>query len=63
MERRTQIGVECPECHWRQFMEVEIEDSILKSSPLRQEIKNHLESWMKTHCPDHLNIVAEMSKN
>lgn len=62
MERRTQVGIECPECHWKRFVEVEIEESLL-SSPLYKEIKEHLESWMKSQCPDHLGLIANMSKN
>jgi hypothetical protein len=62
VERRAQIGVECPQCHWRQFLEVEIEESLLKS-PLRKEIQNHLEAWMSSRCPNHLGLIGEMSKN
>lgn len=62
MERRAQLGVVCPQCHWREFLEVEIEESLLKS-PLYREIQNHLEAWVKSKCPDHLGLIAEMSKN
>ncbi len=62
MERHTQVGVECPQCHWRQFLEVEIEESLLRS-PLYKDIKDHLEAWVRSQCPDHLGLIVQMSKN
>ncbi len=43
-------------------MEVEIEDSLLRS-PLYREIHAQLEAWVASKCPDHLGAIAEMSKN
>ena len=43
-------------------MEVEIDEGLL-NSPQYKEIKGHLEAWMKSRCPDHLGVIAEMSKN
>jgi hypothetical protein len=62
VERRTQVGVECPQCHWRQFMEIEV-DSRLLESPIAVEIWHHLEQWLKSRCPDHLGPMLEHSKN
>ncbi len=62
MEQRVRVGVECPACHWKQFVDAEIDVSLLKS-PIYQEIKGHLEAWVRSHCPDHLNAIANMSKN
>ena len=62
MEQRTQVGVECPQCHRRQLMEIEVDSSLLQS-PVAREIQAHLEAWTASRCPDHLNVIAEMSKN
>lgn len=62
MERRMQIPVECPLCHWRHFLEAEIEEWPLKS-PARKEIENQLAVWISSQCPDHLGPILEMSKN
>ncbi len=62
VERRTQVGVECPQCHWRQFMEVEMDEAFL-GSPLYKEIRQHLEAWVRSQCPDHLGLIVQMSKN
>jgi hypothetical protein len=62
VEQRTQVGVECPQCHWRQFMEIEVDSQLLKS-PLALEIRHHLEEWVKSRCPDHLGALLEFSKN
>jgi len=63
MEQRTQLPVECPQCHWRHFVETEIDRDLLRS-PLAQEIRSQLEAWMASHCPDHLNVMAsKLSKN
>lgn len=63
MEQRVQVGVECPQCHWRHFLEVEIHDDRLLKSPLAGEIKAHLEAWVASRCPDHLGPILEQSKN
>lgn len=62
MEQRAQVGVECPRCHWRQFLEVNVEESLLKS-PYAQEIQQHLEEWLASRCPDHLGPILEVSGN
>jgi hypothetical protein len=62
VEQRAQVGVQCPQCHRKQFMEIEVETSLL-GSPVAREIQAHLEAWMASRCPDHLNIIAEMMKN
>ena len=62
MEQRAQVGVECPKCQRRQFMEVEI-DTRLMTSPLAREIRGHLEEWMLSRCPDHLGDILNLSKN
>lgn len=62
MEHRAQVGVECPQCHWRQFMEVGIDTGRL-NSPLAQEIQAHLQEWMLSRCPDHLGEFLKTSRN
>ena len=62
MEQRAQGGVECPKCHWRQFMEVEIDPHLMNSS-LALEIQVHLREWMLSRCPDHLGAFLKTSKN
>jgi len=43
-------------------MEIEVDNLLLKS-PVAREIEAHLEAWVASKCPDHLNVIAEMSKN
>jgi hypothetical protein len=62
MEHRTQVPVECPACHWRQFVEVNLDHSLL-DSPQAREIQGHLEEWLRSRCPDHLGPILEFSKN
>lgn len=62
VEQRVQFGVECPQCHWKHFMEVGIDTKLLKS-PMYQEIKNQLEAWLRSRCPDHLGMIANLSRN
>ncbi len=62
MEQRAHVRVECPQCHWRHFLEAEIDDTLL-NSPLAKEIQMHLQNWIASHCPDHLGVIGEMSKN
>ncbi|MGH9325143.1 MAG: hypothetical protein ACRD2B_00430 [Terriglobia bacterium] len=59
---RAQLGVECPQCHWRQFVEIHLEEPVA-NSPMAFEIRRHLEAWMASHCPDHLNAISKLSKN
>jgi len=60
MEHRAHVPVQCPVCKWRHFMEVETEDLDLKSGGALRE---HLEAWIASRCPDHLGPILEMSKN
>ncbi|MBZ5516724.1 MAG: hypothetical protein LAN62_18120 [Acidobacteriia bacterium] len=62
MEQRTQVGVQCPKCQWRQFMEVEIDPQII-NSPLAREIQAHLQEWVLSRCPDHLGEFLKTSRN
>jgi hypothetical protein len=43
-------------------MEIEVDPQLLKS-PLALEIRHHLEEWVKSRCPDHLDALLELSKN
>jgi len=62
MEQRTRVGVECPVCHWRNFYEMEVDESLLKS-PVAAEIRGHLEDWVASRCPDHLEPYLKVTKN
>lgn len=62
MEQRTQVGIECPQCHGRQLMEIEVDEGLLQS-PLAAEIRHHLEEWMRSRCPDHLGRINGFNKN
>ncbi|MGD0693741.1 MAG: hypothetical protein ABSB82_02685 [Terriglobia bacterium] len=58
----AQIGVVCPLCRRRHFLEVADDYSML-NSPAAKEIHAHLEAWMASRCPDHLGFIAQMSRN
>ncbi|MFB3922433.1 MAG: hypothetical protein ACE145_11965 [Terriglobia bacterium] len=62
MEQRAQVGVECPKCQRRQFMEVEI-DPRLMNSPAAREILAHLQDWVLSRCPDHLGEFLKSTRN
>ena len=62
MEHRAQVGVECPQCHARQFLEIQI-DTPVENSPAVQEIRRQLEAWIASRCPDHLGPTLISSKN
>jgi hypothetical protein len=62
LEHRAQVGVECPQCHWKHFLEVEVDAGMIKS-PLYKEIQKELEEWIRSRCPDHLGLIARLSKN
>jgi hypothetical protein len=62
MEHRTQVGVECPQCHARQFLEIQL-DKPVENSPAVQEIRRQLEAWIASRCPDHLGPMLISSKN
>jgi hypothetical protein len=59
---RAHVGVECPHCHWRQFVEIDIDRSQI-DGPLAKEIRSHLAGWMASRCPDHLNVISHLSRN
>ncbi|HLI29530.1 MAG TPA: hypothetical protein VKV79_00340 [Terriglobia bacterium] len=56
------VGVECPRCHWKQFVEVHLEKAQM-DSPMAREIRAQLEAWIASRCPDHLNVISALSKN
>ena len=60
MDHRAQVPVQCPICNWRHFLQVEVEDF---SKVAGEELRQHLEAWLATRCPDHLGPILEMSKN
>jgi hypothetical protein len=61
-EHRAQLGVECPQCHFRQFVEVEFDKPEL-NPPLVAEIQAQLQAWMASHCPNHLTSILGRTKN
>ncbi|GEM_PF-558923 len=62
VEHRAHIGVECPQCHWKQFVEIQL-DQPVEDTPMGREIRSHLEAWMASHCPDHLSAISRFSRN
>ncbi|MGO9273934.1 MAG: hypothetical protein ACLQOO_27465 [Terriglobia bacterium] len=62
MEQRAQVPVECPQCHWKHFVEMEIDQRMIRS-PLYAKIQKELEEWIRSRCPDHLGVIAGFSKN
>ncbi len=62
MEHRGQIKIECPQCHWQHFLEINL-DKPLPGSPFAKEIRAHLEAWLASRCPDHLGPILKYSKN
>lgn len=59
---RAELGVECPRCHFRQFVDVEFDKPEL-NPPMVAEIQTHLQAWMASHCPEHLRPILESLKN
>ena len=59
---QAHVGVECPRCHWRQFVEINLDRNQI-NSPLAAEIRSHLAAWIASRCPDHLNVISNLSKN
>jgi len=43
-------------------MEVEIDQRLIQS-PLYKRIQQELEEWIRSRCPDHLGVIAGLSKN
>ena len=62
MQHRAQMGVECPQCHWRQFIELGLDQAIM-DSPVAREIHRELQEWLRSRCPDHLGAIMEHMKN
>ena len=62
MEHRIQVGIICPQCNTKQFMETELDDMLL-ASPIAKEIKQQLTEWIASRCPDHLGAIASLSRN
>lgn len=62
VEHRAQVAVECPQCHWRQFMEVNL-DKTAADKAYGREIQALIQEWLRTRCPDHLGTFLEISKN
>ena len=62
LTHRAQVGIECPSCHIKQFMEVQL-DSPMTYSPAAVEIRRQLEAWIASRCPDHLGPVLKTSMN
>lgn len=60
MEHHAQVPVQCPVCNWRHFLEIEVEDF---SNVVGADLREHLEAWIASRCPDHLGPILEMSKN
>jgi hypothetical protein len=61
-DHHAQVGVECPQCHFRQFVEVEFDKPEL-NPPLVAEIQMQLQAWMASHCPNHLTSTLGRVKN
>lgn len=62
MDHRAQVGIECPQCHLRQYVEIGM-DKTLDDSPQAKIILGHLQQWMLSRCPDHLGSIANLLKN
>lgn len=62
LEYRAVVPVECPRCHGRHFLDLQLEQPIA-NSPTALEISRHLELWLASRCPDHLGPILNLSKN
>jgi cytochrome c553 len=62
LEHRAQVGIECPTCHAKQFMEIQM-DNPVSNSYAAEEIRRQLEAWIASRCPDHLGPILKMSMN
>jgi len=61
---RAQMGVECPRCHFRQFVVVDSElTETLLDSQAAQRVHTELVGWMASHCPEHLRSISLLSRN
>lgn len=61
-EYHAVVPVECPKCHERHFLDLQLEKPI-ENSPTAIEIRRHLELWLASRCPDHLGPILKQSKN
>ncbi len=59
---RAQVGVECPTCHSKQFVEIQL-DRPVTNFPAADEIRRQLEAWIASRCPDHLGPILKTSMN
>jgi DNA-directed RNA polymerase subunit RPC12/RpoP len=58
------MGIECPHCHFRQFMEVDSDlMNTFQDSKVVRKIYAELQAWMVSRCPEHLRAIAGMAKN
>ncbi|HTQ09202.1 MAG TPA: hypothetical protein VMI31_03945 [Fimbriimonadaceae bacterium] len=63
-QHRAQVGVECPQCHFRQFMEVDSDlEGIFSDNVVARKIYDELQAWMVSRCPEHLKVISGMSRN
>jgi len=63
-QHRAQVGVECPQCHYRQFIEVESDlVGAFKDSKVARTIQAELQAWVLSRCPEHLRMISSMSRN
>jgi hypothetical protein len=61
-EHPTRVPVECPICHWRHFLEIGMDETML-NTPAAAEIHAQLAAWLASRCPEHLGPIMKMSKN
>lgn len=59
---RAQVGVECPVCRWRHFLEVNFDLATLDARS-SQEVARQLQEWLRSRCPDHLGPFLKASKS
>jgi hypothetical protein len=63
-QHRAHVGVECPQCHYRQFIEVDSDlVGTFQDSKVARTIHAELQAWMLSRCPEHLKVISGMSKN
>jgi hypothetical protein len=62
VQHRAQLPVQCPVCHWRQFIEVSLDKSLL-DTPYGREMQQHIQEWLRSRCPEHLGPIMETLKN
>ena len=61
---RARIGVECPQCHFKQLVAVDSEIvGTLLDSQAAKRVHAELVAWMGTHCPEHLRSISLLSRN